>query len=307
MLDFLPGMLKGGLSFLLYLINTVILCSLLFLVAFIKFVVRIPLVTRVCDKGLITISTLWITINSLNSDLFNRIRWDVRGVENLDPKGWYLVVSNHQSWVDILVLQTVFNKKIPFLKFFLKKELIWVPFLGLAWWALDFPFMQRYSRKFLEKYPHLRGKDLESTRRACEKFRTTPVSVMNFVEGTRFSEHKHQVQGSGFKQLLKPRAGGVAFVLGAMGHCLHKVVNVTIVYPDGVDNFWGFISGRVRHIILDVEVLPVTGEITGDYFNNTGFKKDFCVWLNNLWVDKDRKIEEILDDSRSGRSTVSGG
>ena len=304
MLDFLPGFLKGVLSFLLYLINSVVLCSVIFLVAFIKFLVRIPWFTRGCDRLLIAISRLWITINSLNSKLFTRIEWDVRGVSDLDPNGWYLVVSNHQSWVDILVLQTVFNRRIPFLKFFLKKELIWVPFLGLAWWALDFPFMQRYSRQFIEKYPHLKGNDLESTRRACEKFKTVPVSVMNFVEGTRFSKTKHRAQGSKFKKLLKPRAGGVAFVLGAMGECLHKVVNVTIVYPDGVETFWGFISGKVKRIVLDVEVLPVTEAITGDYFNNAEFRKDFCAWINRLWEEKDRKIGAILDGYRSSGTTT---
>jgi len=307
MLNFLPGFLKGGLSFLLYLINTVVLCSILLFVALLKFIVPVAWFTRACDKVLIGISRLWITINSMNSALFNRIKWDIRGVDDLDPNGWYLVVSNHQSWVDILVLQNVFNRRIPFLKFFLKKELIWVPFLGLAWWALDFPFMQRYSKKFLKKYPHLAGKDLESTRRACEKFKTIPVSVMNFVEGTRFSKEKHKAQGSSFKQLLKPRAGGVAFVLGAMGNCLHKVVNVTIVYPEGAETFWGFISGKVRHIILDVEVLPVTDEITGDYFNDKAFRDDFCVWLNRLWEDKDRRIEAILEGFKSLSSTVRRG
>ncbi|ACN16272.1 putative 1-acyl-sn-glycerol-3-phosphate acyltransferase [Desulforapulum autotrophicum HRM2] len=307
MVDFLPGFLKGGLSFLLYLINTIVLCSAIFLVAFFKFVIPIPWFTRQCDRLLIGISSLWITINSLTSKFFNRIEWDVRGVSDLDPNGWYLVISNHQSWVDILVLQTVFNRRIPFLKFFLKKELIWVPFLGLAWWALDFPFMQRYSKKFLEKHPHLRGNDLKRTRRACEKFKTIPVSVMNFVEGTRFSELKHSAQGSEFKSLLKPKAGGVAFVLGAMGDCLHKVVNVTIVYPDGADSFWGFISGRVRRIVLDVEVLPVTSEMTGDFFNNSTFRDDFCTWINRLWKEKDRKILAIRDGLRDSKSTVNQG
>lgn len=299
MVDCLPGFIKGSILLLLYVINSIVLCSLLLVVALVKFLVPIPWFTRRCSQFLIGIARLWITINTLNSKFFNRIRWDVRGIDGLDPNGWYLVVSNHQSWVDILVLQTVFNRKIPFLKFFLKKELIWVPFLGLAWWALDFPFMQRYSKKFLQKNPHLRGNDLERTRRACEKFKTIPVSVVNFVEGTRFSKKKQKAQGSEFKRLLKPRAGGVAFVLGAMGDCINEVVNVTIVYPEGADTFWGFISGRVRHIILDVEVLPVTEELIGDYFNNDEFRGAFCDRVNLLWQEKDRKIQNIYDGQQS--------
>lgn len=294
MLSFLPEPVKGVLSFLMYFVNTVVLCSLLFCVAMLKVLIRFPSARIFLDRILMSIATLWISINGWNSDLFNKIEWDVRGVEGLDPKGWYLVVSNHQSWVDILVLQKLFNRRIPFLKFFLKKELIWVPFLGVAWWALDFPFMQRYSKSFLQKYPHLKGKDLESTRKACEKFKRQPVSVMNFVEGTRFSPIKHQAQGSKFHHLLLPRAGGVAFVLGAMGDCLHHVLNVTIVYPDGADTFWGFISGRVKRIIMNVEVMPVTDSIKGDYFNDTEFRDGFCSWLNRLWEEKDQAIADIL-------------
>ena len=111
---------------------------------------------------------------------------------------------------------------VPFLKFFLKKELIWVPILGIAWWALDFPFMKRYSAAVLKKRPHLRGKDIEITRQACKKFKSLPVSIMNFVEGTRFTREKHDKQKSPFTHLLKPKAGGIGFVLSTMGEQLQQ-------------------------------------------------------------------------------------
>jgi hypothetical protein len=129
----------------------------------------------------------------------------------------YLVISNHQSWVDIPALIQALNRRTPFFKFFLKKELIWVPFLGLAWWALDYPFMKRYSKAFLAKHPELAGQDLKITKEACELFKRQPVTVVNYLEGTRFNETKRKQQGSPFKRLLKPKAGGVAFVLAAMG------------------------------------------------------------------------------------------
>ncbi|SLM28412.1 putative acyltransferase yihG [Desulfamplus magnetovallimortis] len=295
MLDFLPNTIKGMLSFLMYLLNTIVLCSVLFVVAFIKLVLPIPALLALYNRILISIAMTWVGINSINSDLFNRIEWKINGLEALHLKEWYLVLSNHQSWMDILVLQKVFRGKIPMLKFFLKKELIWVPILGLAWWALDFPFMRRYSSDFIKKNPHLKGKDLETTRKACEKFRTIPVSVMNFVEGTRFTPAKHERQKSPYKNLLNPRAGGVAFVLSTMGDCIRKIINVTIVYPDGADTFWGFISGRVRRVVVDIEVLPITDDILGDYFNDPVFKANFCEWLNGLWKEKDEKISSILE------------
>ena len=225
---------------------------------------------------MISIATLWIGINSFNSKLFCKIEWDLRGLEKLEKKEWYLVISNHQSWVDILALQTTLNQRIPMLKFFLKQELIWVPFLGLAWWALDFPFMKRYSKLEIQAKPHLKGKDLESTKKACEKFKHTPVSIINFVEGTRFTPQKKALQrDNNFTHLLNPKAGGIAFILGSMGEHLNKIIDVTIVYPGKAPTFWEYISGRVNKIVIDFQVIQLTDSLTGDYFNDPEYKKYF--------------------------------
>ncbi|HCY85533.1 MAG TPA: acyltransferase [Desulfobacteraceae bacterium] len=293
MLNFLPAPLIGVLSFIGYAVNTIALTIPLICLSLLKFILPVKGAIVILDKVLIGIATLWISINGMNSRLFNDIHWDVRGLSQLERKEWYLVISNHQSWVDILVLQKVLNRKIPMLKFFLKKELIWVPFLGLAWWALDFPFMKRYSKKFLAANPHLAGKDLESTKKACEKFKHTPVSVMNFVEGTRFTPEKHRRQSSPFAHLLTPKAGGIAFVLGSMGDYLHKIVNVTILYPGKTPNFWEYISGQVDEIIVDIDVTPVDPALKGDYFQDPEFKEVFCDWLNQMWQDKDEKLAKL--------------
>ncbi len=293
MLYFLPPQIKGILSILLYTLNTISLTIPLFIVSFFKFIIPVHSIVVTLDKILISIATLWIGLNSLNTKIFCKIDWDIRGLEKLDKNEWYLIISNHQSWVDILALQTTLNQKIPMLKFFLKKELIWVPFLGLAWWALDFPFMKRYSKKQLEQKPHLKGTDLKSTKKACEKFKHTPVSIMNFVEGTRFTPHKNKFQNSDFNHLLNPKAGGIAFVLGSMGEYLHKIIDVTIVYPDKIPTFWEYISGRTHRIIIDFQVLPVTDSLTGDYFNDPEFKNRFFIWLKALWQKKDDRIKML--------------
>ena len=293
MLHFLPPLLKGILSLMIYTVNTISLSIPLIFMSFLKFLLPFRNIIVPVDRALIGIATLWISINSLNSRLFCRIEWDVRGLEQLQKKEWYLVISNHQSWVDILALQTALNRHIPMLKFFLKKELIWVPFLGLAWWALDFPFMKRYSNATLRANPKLKGKDIESTRRACRKFKHTPVSIMNFVEGTRFTPEKKEAQSSPFHHLLKPKAGGIAFVMSAMGEYLHKIVNITIAYPEAAPSFWEYISGEVTRIIIDIEVIPITGELKGDYFEDPAFKADFFNWLNRLWQEKDKKLSRL--------------
>ncbi|MDD5723289.1 MAG: acyltransferase [Syntrophales bacterium] len=294
MFRYFLGLVRGVVSLLAYAVNTIFAVTQIFPVAFLKLVIPLRGWRKFCDILLTGIANNWIAVNNFNQRCAGRIRWDVSGLEGLKRDDWYLVLSNHQSWVDILVLQRVFYRKIPCLKFFIKKELIWVPLLGFAWWALDFPFMKRYSQAFLEKHPHLRGKDLETTRKACEKFKSIPVSVMNFVEGTRFSRTKHRKQRSPHTNLLRPKAGGVAFVFQSMGEQLHSIVDVTIAYPEGAKSFWQFLCGRVNEIKVRVNAYPISRELLGDYFNDSEYRERFQKWLTELWEEKDRQIEWML-------------
>ena len=238
MLVFLPPFVRGAIAMVLLVLNTLFWCAWLFAFALVKLVLPFAFIRKLIDPVLNTIATMWIACNSGWMRLTQPTRWDVAGVEALKYKGWYLVNCNHQSWVDIFVLQHVLNRRIPLLKFFLKQQLIYVPVIGLAWWALDFPFMKRHSKAALRKHPELRLQDREATRRACEKFALVPTSVMNFAEGTRFTRRKHQVQASQYKHLLKPKAGALALALNVMGERFHSLVDVTIVYPAGVPTFW---------------------------------------------------------------------
>ncbi len=294
MLRFLPAPLRGVLSLVFYAVNTVFWTTPLFMVAFLKLIVPVETWRNLCTKIIYGIANCWICVNNWNIAMTRKIKWDVSGLESLKKRGWYLVVANHQSWMDILVLQKVFYRKIPFLKFFLKKELIWFPILGQAWWAMDFPFMKRYSAATLKKKPHLRGKDLETTRKACEKFKNIPISVMNFVEGTRFTREKHTRQQSPFNSLLRPKAGGVAYVLSAMGEQLEQILNVTIVYPKGPKNFWAFVCGKVGEIKVRVDALPITKEMLGDYFQDHEYRERFHEWVNHVWTEKDRIMDNMM-------------
>lgn len=290
MLSFLPNIVLGCLSLILYFFNTLFWLIPIILFSFMKALLPFSTWQKLFSYLLDAMASNWVVINTGIQKLLTQVKFEVTGLEGLSPNGWYLVVSNHQSWVDILVLQRLLHKRIPFLKFFLKKELIYVPFLGLAWWALDFPFMKRYSKEFLAKNPHLKGKDIETTRKACNKFKYKPVSVMNFLEGTRFTAAKHQKQQSPFKHLLKPKAGGIAFVLDAMGEHLNKMVNVTIYYPNGIPTFFDFISGKVTAINVAIETTEISKDMIGDYFNDNDFQENFQQKVNQLWLDKDAKL-----------------
>lgn len=298
MLKHLPRPVRGLLSLTGYLFNTLFWSFPLLLFTFLKMIVPIPAWRRFCGNILNRAAKNWIAVNRWNQRLVARTRMDVQGVDELRAGSWYLVLANHQSWVDILVLQHIFHGKIPFLKFFIKKELFWVPILGQCWWALDFPFMKRYSKSFLKKHPHLKGKDIETTRKACEKFKTTPVSIMNFVEGTRFSGQKKELQNSPFKNLLKTRAGGMAYVLGAMSDQLEYILDVTIVYPQGIKSFWDYACGGIDEIKIRVKSIPVTPDLVGDYVSDKVYRTHIHQWLNSLWQEKDRLIDELQSPDR---------
>lgn len=268
--------------------NTLVMVMPLYLLALLKLIPIEPL-RVLLSRGLVVIAETWIGINNAIIALFSSVRWQVEGLEGLSKKQWYFVVSNHQSWSDILVLQRTFNRRIPFLKFFLKQELIKVPLLGLAWWALDFPFMKRYSKAEIEKNPALKGKDLETTRAACEKFQHFPTSVMNFLEGTRFTQAKHDQQQSPFRYLLKPKSGGAAFTLGAMSGKLKTLLDITIVYPQAAPKtLFAFLGGAVSNVkvIIRQQIIPEWAS-QGDYENDAAFRERFQQWINELWTDKD--------------------
>lgn len=294
MLNFLPPFLKIALGMLILSINTLLHCIPLFALSIVKFAIPVRAARAFLSKALILIGESWIAVNGFIFWLFTKIEWQVEGLENLRREGHYLVLSNHQSWVDIPVMQKIFNKRLPFLKFFLKKELIWVPVLGLAWWALDFPFMKRHSREFLQKHPELKGSDLETTRKACERFRYVPVSVMNYVEGTRFTDAKHDEQKSPYTHLLKPKAGGVAFVLNAMGDILTEIVDVTIVYPHERPDFFDILSGRLRRVRVSVRTLQIPSDLRGgDYENDADYRARIQAWIGALWSEKDEMISRM--------------
>ena len=291
--NWLPGPVRGALTLLFLAVNTSFWCTLLFLAAGMKAILPGQAWRRFWGRLTVRLAENWIFCNSLGIRWSRLGEWDVKGLEGLDPRSWYLVISNHQSWLDIVVLQRIFYRRTPFLRFFLKKELIWLPFLGLSMWALDFPFMKRYSKAYLEKHPDMKGRDLETTRKSCARFKRMPVAVMNFVEGTRFTAAKARKQESPFAGLLRPKAAGVAFVLGAMGENLKSILDVTISYSEGNNGLWAFMCGRVGKIRVKVEPVPITADLLGDYFNDAEFRAGFQRWLNELWEHKSHTLKAL--------------
>lgn len=290
----LPPWLRTPLAALLIIASTLVHVVPLFALAAAKALLPMPSAREACGRWLARVAESWIAFNSGMIDRFTRTRFVLDLDADLRTDGHYLVLANHQSWVDIPVLQRLFNRRIPLLRFFLKSQLFWIPFMGLAWWALDFPFMKRYSRETIARHPELAGRDIEATRRACERFRSLPVSIMNFAEGTRFTDAKHASQKSPYPHLLRPKAGGVAFVLDAMGSALQAILDVTVVYPRGRPSFADLFADRIGEVRIVVRERPIPAEFAGgDYQGDAAFRERFQTWMNALWADKEATIARL--------------
>jgi 1-acyl-sn-glycerol-3-phosphate acyltransferase len=294
MWNFMVAQIRGIATLLFFIADTFMVTIPFYTVAFFKWIIPVQSWKFFCSWVLHRIADVWIYFLNLPQTLFTKTRLVTRGVESLHLNTSCLLMVNHQTWVDIMILVKLFYRKIPDFKVFVKKDLLWLPIIGQAFWAVDFPIMNRYSDALLRKKPYLKDKDLEITRKACEKFKNMPVSVFNFVEGTRFRIEKQLKQKSPFAHLLRPKAGGTALVLGAMGEKVQSILNVTIVYPKGVRNFWEYLCGKVDEIRVHVELLPVPSDLMGDYYNDPHYRIHFQEWMNKLWLEKDRRIDEML-------------
>lgn len=290
-----PPSVVGVITAAAILLTTIAAFLLLLPAILLKLLPYRPL-QRACSHWCVWVATNWASNNKIILRLLHAVQWEVDVRTPLDPRANYLLIANHQSWADILLLFDILHGRVPFPRFFLKYELLYVPVIGLACWAMDFPFMRRYSPAQLAARPELKGKDLEATRRACELYRSEPVTVINFLEGTRFTEAKRVAKRSPYRHLLRPKAGGMSFTLNAMGEQFAGVIDVTIAYrPTRKPLLWSWCCGEQDQMDVHVDVLPIPAELMhGDYENDAEFRARFQGWINTVWTRKDARLNRLL-------------
>ena len=225
------------------------------------------------------------TLNLIEPDI------DWKHIDDVSLDKWYLVISNHQSWTDIILLQSYLYGKIPPLKFFTKQQLIWVPGIGLAMYVLGFPYVKRVSKAQIKANPNLRNADRDNIAEACKGFKNHPTSILNFLEGTRRTSAKQLNQSSDYKNLLKPKIGGIEYVIKDMGDYLHKLIDVTIVYPNGTPTFWQFVKGECRSVKFVVSHYEIPKQVLVD--NDIERRSSLSGWIKTIWMQKDQQISEM--------------
>jgi len=298
----LPAWLLGITAFVTLLLNLFLGPGIFIqLAALAKFLLPVPAFGRACSRFSVGVATRWAACNQRIYKLFHVVDWQLEIHGELDPGKSYLLICNHQSWVDILLLFDIFHTRLPLVRFFLKRQLIYVPIIGPGCWVMDFPFMHRHSREAIEKNPALREQDLETIRRSCEIYKTVPVTVVNFIEGTRCTEAKRAETGSPFRHLLRPKSAGVSFALNAMGEQFAGLIDVTIAYrPTGRNLLWSFLCGEQSRLAMQVDVRPIPQElVSGDYQGDPEFRTRFQNWLNDLWIQKDALLDRPSTNERA--------
>jgi 1-acyl-sn-glycerol-3-phosphate acyltransferase len=213
--------------------------------------------------------------------------------EEFDQNDWYMAMSNHQSWADIFVLLVSANYKIPLLKFFMKKELWWIPFVFLANQTLNMPFVNRHSKEEIEKNPSLRTRDYENTIKSCKRFLRSPSTIFSYAEGTRFTQDKHSSQNSPYKNLLAPKIGGMATALSAMPE-INTLIDYSLVYKSKKRGAWNFLTGEMKQVKVLVTKHKIPESLKGkNYSEDYQYREDFKDWIDSIWKQKDADIEKL--------------
>ncbi|MCY4277245.1 MAG: acetyltransferase [Gammaproteobacteria bacterium] len=278
-------------------LNLGALCLYLYALVFLRFIAPVPAWRRALGARIDAVIDHAVDVNRwlMNKRLLGEVEVTWQGKERLSRDKWFLLIPNHQSWVDIILLQNLMREHVPALKFFNKQVLIWLPLVGLAMHFLGFPYLKRYSREQIARRPKLKQVDQARMRRAIEIFEKRPTGIMIFAEGTRFTAEKHARQAPPYRHLLNPRSGGVATVLARLGHRLEAVLDVTIVYPDGRPGFWGLLCGRMGAAKFDVRVLSVPGFAAADGLDEDALRQATQDWLAEIWQARDARIRAIME------------
>ena len=279
------GVLKGSISILTIAIWTFCVCVPLYGMGFLRMLTPRGMRHR-WALPMDFIIDLWVSWISTLIKTLRLVQIDLAVPDSLNDRNrWYVVVCNHQSWADILILQSIFRHRLPVLKFFTKHELIWVPLLGIAMWLLGFPYVRRSNSQESRADLKRREQNATTMQESGGRFLERPIAALNFLEGTRFTLEKKKRLASVHTHLLNPKTGGITFVLELLERLPLKVVDVTIVYENGAPSFSSFLCGRCPQVNVDVRQVDTPLDTSPEAVRD---------WVGDLWRDKDRRIVEIL-------------
>ncbi|WP_037971941.1 acetyltransferase [Succinivibrio dextrinosolvens] len=299
MLSFLPGPLLFIINSLLIAFNVILIATPILLLGIVKILLPFDFIKKFVDNCNYYLYKIWVVDNRMLMSLTNDIRWHITGDEIPSTRKSCIVLSNHISWLDILFIGAVYGGRIPITKFFMKQNLIYIPFVGLACYTLGMPFLKRYPKEKLLKNPALRTKDVETTKKVCRELVKFPSSLINFCEGTRYTPEKAKKAKSTYRHLMPPKAASLGVALSEIYDEVEYIFNTTFYYPENSKGaFMDMMFGRIKNVYVNIEILEKNDRLRGNYLEDKTFKHDFTMYLRELWEKKDKIIDEMEADFR---------
>ena len=230
---------------------------------------------------------------AISLSLLHQLEWEFEIPENLSINDWYIAMSNHQSWADIFILLIAGHKKIPLLKFFMKKELQWIPIIYLVHKTIDMPFLHRHSPEQIKANPELKKLDFENAKTAAKRFSRNPSTAFSFAEGTRFSQFKNLEQQSPYPNLLKPKVGALSIALSGMPE-VKTLIDFTIVYSSNKRTAWQFLCGDLNKAKIIAKTYKIPKNLQSyTYENKSEYRKQFQLFIDEIWQKKQSMISEL--------------
>jgi len=284
-------MIRGAMVFLILFFGTVPI-FLLFMLFGLP-IMLLPAPGRIALRGpLVACGRLWICFSTSVLRLSGIPIPECDGNAALADDGQYLLLCNHRSWTDIMVLLQLFGPRMPFPRFIAKREMLWVPLIGLAIWMLDFPLVRRSAKRAGVERSE---RDREEVARGCRRLGSGPFTLVIFPEGTRFTPGKRQHQQSPYRHLLMPRSGGLGVALEHLGQRLDEVVNVTIGYDAPQLSYWDYLCGRSGRVRVQIERFPVPQRLLG--LEGEVGRQVLQEWLRGVWSEKEKCLQGWCDQS----------
>ena len=226
-------------------------------------------------------------------NFFHNNKMEVIYEDTFDRNDWCLGLANHQSWADILLILSASNYMMPNIRFFMKKELSWIPFIYLANKNLNMPFVNRHSKKQITKNPNLRLQDYENTIKSCKRLKRAPSTIFSYAEGTRFTSEKHKEQNSSYKNLLEPKIGGLATALSALPESKY-LIDFTLIYKTDQRSAWAFLKGDMADVKILVKKFKIPESLKNkSYLDDNEYRIEFKNWIEDIWSQKDKSIESL--------------
>jgi 1-acyl-sn-glycerol-3-phosphate acyltransferase len=223
----------------------------------------------------------------------HKLEWDFQIPKDVNANTWYIAMSNHQSWADIFILLAAGHQKIPLLKFFMKKELQWIPIIYLVHKTVDMPFLNRHSRTQIQANPELKKVDYENAKIAAKRFSRNPSTAFSFAEGTRFTSEKHIAQKSPYPNLLKPKIGALAIALSGMPQ-VNTLIDFTVVYATQKRSTWDFLCGDLSKAKVIAKTYPLPENLKNRSFEEEhDYRKGFQTFVDTIWLEKQQTIKGL--------------